>query len=178
MCHLPELGAAGVKHDKPEGWGHAHCVQVTLSSEEAKEAIAATSASGEAMRHPKLHFQNLLSPTAFGRLWEHSIGLSSRLWSLVSFCAYSQIKWVSRPKGFKLIPPNKKKKKIHYIYWNILSWPVRQRMVVVQSTRGCSGALQVKYFISPSATSTYQKSLYEVTINTKILCLFLMLLAK
>lgn len=79
-----------------------------------KEAIAATSASGEAMRHPKLHFQNLLSPTAFGGLWEHSIGLSSCLWSLISFCAYSQIKWVSRPKGFKLIPPNKKKKgKIH-----------------------------------------------------------------
>lgn len=75
-----------------------------------KEAIAATSVLREAMRHPKLHFQNLLSPTAFGGLWEHSIGLSSCLWSLISFSSYSQIKWVSRSKGFKLIPPNKNKK--------------------------------------------------------------------
>lgn len=36
MRHLPELGAAGMKHDKPEGWGHVCCVQVTLSSEEAQ----------------------------------------------------------------------------------------------------------------------------------------------
>lgn len=31
----------------------------------------------EAMRQPELCFQNLLSPTAFGRLWAHSVGLSS-----------------------------------------------------------------------------------------------------
>lgn len=85
--------------------------QSTLTQLKSKEAIAATSVLREAMRHPKLHFQNLLSRTAFGGLWKHSIGLSSCLWSLVSFCAYSQIKWVSRPKGFKLIPPNKIKKK-------------------------------------------------------------------
>lgn len=91
-----------------------------LAQRRPKEAIVATPALREAMRYPKLHFQNLLSPTAFGGLWEHSNGLSSCLWCLVSFCAYSQIKWVSRPKGFKLIPPNKKKNPLdplkHFIW--------------------------------------------------------------
>lgn len=104
-CAPPWTGNSWNEGHKPEGWGCAHCVQVTVPRR-PKEAIAATSVLREAMRHPKLHFQNLLSPAAFGGLWEHSIGLSSCLWSLVSFCVYSQVKWVSRPKGFKLIPPN------------------------------------------------------------------------
>lgn len=57
MCQLPELGTAGMKHDKTGGWGHARCVQVTLSQQRRpKEAIAATSVLRGAMRHPKLHF--------------------------------------------------------------------------------------------------------------------------
>lgn len=41
-----------------------------------------------------------------------------------------------------------------------------------------SSGNRVKYFINLSATSTYQMIFYEVTINTRILCLFLMLSAK
>lgn len=162
MCHLPELGTAGMKHDKAEGWGWAHSVQVTLSKQRRpKEGIAATSVLREAMRHPKLHFQNLLSPTAFGGLWEHGIGLSSCLWSPDSFCAYSQIKWVSRPKGFKLIPPNKKKKNpldpLKHFIW---AWKTTQGGTKYQRVLWSSSGNRVKYFISLSATSTYQMCFY------------------
>lgn len=92
--------------DGDEGTTRTSDTQLT---EEAQGGYCSNLSLREAMRHPQLHFQNLLSPTAFGRLWEHDIGLSSCLQSLVSFCAYSLIiKGVSRSKGFKLIPPNKK----------------------------------------------------------------------
>lgn len=39
MCHLPEVGTAGMKQDKPEGWGQVLCVEVTLGSEEAPRKL-------------------------------------------------------------------------------------------------------------------------------------------
>lgn len=122
-----------------------------------KEALAATSASGEAMRHPKLHFRNLLSPTAFGGLWEHSTGLSSCLWSLVSFCAYSQIKWVSRPKGFKLIPPNKKKNPLDLLKHFILA---------CKTTHG--GGTKYQRVLWSSAGKIFYQSICHINISNEL----------
>lgn len=175
-CHLPELGTAGLMHTRQRD-EDVHTVYRWHSAQRRpKEVIAATSVSREAMRHPKLHFQNLLSPAAFGGLWEHSTGLSSCLWSLVSFCAYSQIKWVSRPKGFKLIPP--KKNPLDPLKHFIRACKTTQSGTKYQRVLWSSSGNRIKYFIILSPTSTCQMSFYEVTINTKILCLFLMLLAK
>lgn len=51
----------------------------TQLTEEALGGYCSNLSLGEAMRHPKLCFQNLWSPTASGTLWEHYTELSSCL---------------------------------------------------------------------------------------------------